>query len=308
MGALIENFEEILNHFLEKKNQKFYKEYKFIVDNIDKVFIQYLPVINSRLRPAILVDGVFSFDAINNLYNQLIQNSNLLKSLSTPERIPLNIYALQYKNQKLVNEIYDTITSNLSSKEGYIRSTLFGNRLNFTSRCVITPLDGSYDIDDIVIPYNAALELLKPQVLRRLANLKKCTLTAATEIFNKAVLEFDSLVYKIMIDIIENGNVRMLLNRNPSINLGSILMVKIAGIKRDMSDLTVSLHNLILKPIGGDYDGDVLNFILLYGQEFIDLFAKFKPSHIMIDMDNGTFNKAFLPAKDTILGLESLFN
>ena len=40
-----------------------------------------------------------------------------------------------------------------------------------------------------------------------------------------------------------------------TINLGSMITLKCAGIKKDMADLTASIHNLILSPINGDYDG-----------------------------------------------------
>lgn len=93
-----------------------------------------------------------------------------------------------------------------------------------------------------------------------------------------------------------------------TINLGSMIILKCAGIKKDMADLTASIHNLILSPINGDYDGDVLNFIAIFGKEFCELFDKFSPATLMLDPDTGGFSRDFLPAKDTILGLETLFN
>lgn len=307
--AFIANFEQILGEFVTKKNTVGGDAaYHFLMENVEKVFINYFPVINSKLRPAIVINGEFSFDAINSLYNSIILNSNLLRGLTSPERIPLNILSLSYKNQTLINTVYENIISSISNKEGYIRSTLFGNRLNFTSRSVITPLSGDFNIDDAVIPYIAAVELFKPQIIRKLAKLKNITFVKADALWFKATLEFDSMVYKIMKELIKKDNVNLLINRNPTISLGSILFLRIRDIKTDLSDLTTSIHNLILKPLAADYDGDVLNFILVFSDRFTQMFDKFRPHNILVDIDTGGFNKAFLPSKDTLLGLESLFS
>ena len=53
---------------------------------------------------------------------------------------------------------------------------------------------------------------------------------------------------------------------------------------------------------------DVLNFIAIFGREFCELFDKFSTATLMLDPDTGGFSRDFLPAKDTILGLETLFN
>lgn len=302
-----ENFVDILTDFCERKSGK-EKEFHFIMENIDLIFTDYYPVINSKLRPAIVVDGEFSFDAINALYNGLILNCNLLKSLTSAENIPLNTQALAYKNQQILNNIYDNIITSLTHKDGYIRGTLLGNRLNFTSRTVIAPLSGDYAMDDAIIPYIGAVELFRPQIIRKLSILKKISYIKADQIWFEATLNFDPMVYKIVKEIISKNNVGMVINRNPTIGLGSILYLNIKDVKMDIMDKTTSIHNLILSCLGADYDGDVLNFIVIFSDQFNEMFEKFRPHNILVDVDTGGFNSAFLPAKDTLLGLESLFS
>lgn len=43
-------------------------------------------------------------------------------------------------------------------------------------------------------------------------------------------------------------------------------------------------------------------------KRFVDLFEGFNPYNIIVDPDTGLFNNDFLPAKDTMLGLDSLFH
>lgn len=219
MQKFIDNFDTILHAFYKKKPKdkrtKLVKDLEFILGNIDLVFISKYPIINVKLRPAVVIDNEFSFEAINNLYNSLINNSNTLKNLATNEQNELNILPFLYKNQLLINEVYTTILDNISAKNGYIRSTLFSNRINLSSRMVITPLTGDYDINDVVLPYNTALELFRPLIISKLSTLKNISYSEADKIFFKATLKFDSLVYKIADEIRQSDNVKILTNRNP---------------------------------------------------------------------------------------------
>jgi hypothetical protein len=58
-----------------------------------------------------------------------------------------------------------------------------------------------------------------------------------------------------MADIIKSDNIGIVINRNPTIAVGSMLYLKIKEIKKDINDLTASISNLILTPLNGDYDG-----------------------------------------------------
>lgn len=305
----IHNYKEILGYFNNKSKKSKQKEFDFVVEHEEYLFVSYFPIINSRLRPAVVINGEFSFDKINNNYNFLIQNSQYLDSLSLMEKNDLNILPLMYKSQIALNDIFTTIIENLSAKEGYIRNTIFGSRLNFTSRMVITPLPIGYDIDDVILPYSTALEFLKPQIIRRITELKKCNYSYANSIYFNATLNFSRFVFSIANTIIKENpeTFSIMINRNPTINIGSILNLKVRGIKEDIYDLTASIHNLILVPLNGDYDGDVLNFVAIFGLQFNKLFRKYRPSNILYSPASGKFNKAFLPTKDTILGLETLF-
>jgi DNA-directed RNA polymerase subunit beta' len=303
-----EEFDHILKEFLQKKKQKVVNDYEFIMKYREYIFIDKFPIINSKLRPATLINNDLDYHEINNYYNGLIKNSETIESLTDIEATDFNILALMYKNQELVNLVSDSIISELSNKEGYIRNSLFGSRLNFTARCVITPLPGGYQMNDIVIPYIVALELLKPIVIRRIQKLKKITLFKANKVWFEGTLKFDKFIHKVMIEIINTENIRLLLNRNPTIAVGSILLMKIKDIKTDYDDLTSSINNLILNNIGGDYDGDVLNHVMIFGKEFIELFEPFTPSQTIIDVGTGRMSNNFVPTKDVALGMNTLLN
>lgn len=208
------NFEEILKEFYERKSSKRVKEYKFIIENLENVFITKIPVINSKLRPAMLNGTEYQFDVINNFYNTLIRSYDVINNMSEMEQTELAVLNFIYRNQNAINDIFLNIINNLNSKEGEIRGSLLGNRLNFTSRCVITPLSRGYKMDEILLPYKCALELFKPVLLNKLMKLKNINIFQALK-YISSNSGFNQIIYNLMNDIIKDGNVSVILNRNP---------------------------------------------------------------------------------------------
>ena len=93
----------------------------------------------------------------------------------------------------------------------------------------------------------------------------------------RAAYKMDEYVYNIMNYIIEKEHPRILLNRNPTINLYSMLMLKIRRVKHDWKRTTLSVPLFILPGLNADFDGDILNMIALTQPEFIRMFRKFDP-------------------------------
>lgn len=309
MKRFIDNMDDIVAHFLSKKKDcSKKKDWEFFLANADIAFIDKFPIINSRLRPGSVINGEFQFDEINNLYNAMIRNSNTLEGMTEIESTDANRLPLIFKNQMLVNEVFDTILETLSNKEGFIRNSLVGSRLNLSARNVITPLSGKYGMDECTIPYKTAIELMKPLIIRKLCKIKRVTISQALRIWFDATLTYSKLVHTIMRDIAKNENVKIILNRNPTISVGSMLLLDIADIKEDMSDVTLSISNLVLPCFAADYDGDVMNIVLVVSKRFVSMFERLRPSNLMIDCDTGEFNEKFAPFKDIQVGIQSLLN
>ena len=220
IGAVkfFENFDDIILEFVNKKKNKVLNDYKFILKYKHLLLIDKFPIINSKLRPALMINSDLEYHEINNHYNGLIKNSNILKELTAIEETELNVNGLINKNQELVNNIFESIITELSNKTGYIRNNMCGNRTNFSSRLVISPLSGEFSMDEIVLPYVAGMELLKPVIIRKIKLLKKVNTYKASQIWSDGLLKFDKFLHKIMSDIIKSDNVRILLNRNPTLS------------------------------------------------------------------------------------------
>ena len=158
------------------------------------------------------------------------------------------------------------------------------------------------------MPYLTFLELYKFQIINIIQKADGINYNEALGIFNRAAMQFDDWVYLIMKEMVvkTKGGMMILLNRNPTINHGSIMLLRISDVKKAYNDVTISISNNILAPLGGDYDGDTLNIIPLMDNKFKRTFALFNPKNMMISNDDFRFNQAMGLDKDLLLGVSSL--
>jgi hypothetical protein len=280
---------------------------EMIMENADKVFITKIPMFSSSLRPAIMIKDALVTDELNNTLNMIVSQSNLIKEASEEERTEIFVLPLLYNIQELVNQLFDGVIAKIKSKGGFIRNNVMSNRLNFSGRAVITPLHGSYDVDDIVLPYLMMMELYRFHLINLTQVTKGVGLGEADRLWHRALSEHDADMASLMNELITKtkDGLKILFNRNPTINFGSILLLRVAGVKKDYHDLTASINNLILKPLGADYDGDTLNIVPIMDNRMKRAFEVFSPKRMFINRNDGLFNESLSLDKDMILGLSS---
>lgn len=310
---------EFKNRFLEmfeKYANKSKPEYKVIKDMYDNgtLFISKFPVFNPRIRPAVLLHNTLIYDDINKYYNLIIKYNNEISNLRLEETDKEDgilskleiLYQIQFNCNKVVEAI---IESFLKGKRGLFRRIMIGARLNFSSRLLIVPKpDGS--LDSIDIPYVAFLELYKYFLVNLIYSTENISPNEALQRIEDAKNYFDPKIYKYMLELKDKTNLgcQFLIDRNPTINIGSIILVKLDKIKTDYNDLTMSLSNNVLACLGADFDGDVLNLIPIFTTDQKKAFENFKPSKLIISKNDGKFNRDFQFDKDQKLGLWNLVN
>jgi len=253
------------------KNSKYEKKEiikDIILQNKDKVFINKVPVFDTMLRPASITfkdKPIYRFDEINNSYNFIIKLSEVInkeKNLKNQNK-EITILPNLYEIQLNLNTVCNKIIENLAGKTGFIRNSVLGNRLNFSSRCVITPLPPGYDICDIVLPYIPFVELYSFHLMNMISKMDNISLLKAQKIVLEAEANYDQRVFKLCQELVKRTKHGLLCLgiRNPTIARGSVLCHRIAGIKEDPTDFTASVHNNILQLIAGDYDGILTLYI-----------------------------------------------
>lgn len=304
---LREEFDDIV----EKYGDKNVPEYQFIMENRDILFISKLPIFTSKIRPAMLVNGnTVVSDGINDIYNFIIKYSNELKDSNVDIEGELQIVKLLSNLQDYVNQLSKAIIDGfLKQKKGFLRNNMMGTRINYSARNVIGPLVG-YRIDSVAIPYKTYLELYKKQIINIIVRVKGISYLKATNIWRQATTKFDPEVYKYMVELNRKSKYGqyILLNRNPSISVGSVLRLRIEIIKDDYDDMTLEISNNLLPSLSGDYDGDVLNIVPLFNRRLIEAFECFTPAKLLIHPNDGKFNKDFSLEKEQKLGIFILNN
>ena len=266
--GLIE-FRKRFPELLEKYGKKDIKEYLTVkkVYEEGKLFTNIFPVFSSKLRPAMLIPGTatnkdvtLKYDDINKIYNFIIEYSNKINAIvgdDDDDDVKLRklnlLYSLQMYSNNVVTSIIDTF---LKGKKGIFRKLVASTRVNFSSRNVITPFPDA-EMDKVYMPYKTFLELYRFLLINIIVKTEKISYNKANEYFCKCRHRFDKKMYRYMNELLNKSKdgLKILLNRNPTINIGSILVLNIGGIKEDFNDLTLSLSNSVLSGFNADFDG-----------------------------------------------------
>ena len=304
MIEFMNRFDEILDFFYQKKKEK-RDIYEFIKENRNKVFTSCLPCITLILRPIILGDEDFQYTKINTKYSIL---SSKIYSLNHKYRDIDNI------NEKIVNirlfeiqsvyaQIDKKLTESLNKKSGLIRANIHGVRCDHGTRAVIKPLNKG-KINEVEFPYLGFLYMYKPEIINLLCKLDNLTINEAYMIWLKATTKFNKKIYGIMQYIIKSYKPKILLNRNPTINFGSIMRMTIRKVKKDYNDLTISIPINVCKAFNADFDGDALNSLSLKDAELVAGYEIYDPRlNMLISKNDGLFNNNFNLIKDQIICL-----
>jgi hypothetical protein len=234
------------------------QSYEFILANLDLLFVSKLPVYSAILRPATMIKQKFTFAQECVDFNQIIADAAALRGKRRIERGPLSELGLLFEIQCLAVKIYDKISSILVGKTGFLRGTLLGSRVNYSVRTVISPVpaESGFGMHELRYPYLAAVEVFKFEIINLLSR-STGTYAEAQRIWSEATLGFSERVWEVLCELAERteGGLSVLLNRNPTIQIGSILYCVIREVKRDYWDCTLNVSNNVLQLLGGDYDG-----------------------------------------------------
>ena len=162
---------------------------------------------------------------------------NLAESLKNCNPIELDFHMMRL--QIKVNKLWDYDFESMHGKEGIIRDMLLGGSLNYTARNVIIPCPSLRD-NEIDLSYHTFRELFKPKIISYLQMYEDISLAKAEDIWESSFI-FNEKVYAIMEMIVENDDIGILINRNPTLNYYSMLLMKIRRIKRSGVDYCLSV-------------------------------------------------------------------
>lgn len=299
-----EKFREIIDYFYRKKPNK--KDvYDDIVENESIIFTHSIPVYTTQLRIAKVENKRFTFEKTNADFNLLAKLAAIVKK---DERVVHNSYKAKNKllwdMQCKIGSLTTEIIATLAGKKGVIRSTIAG-RVAFSSRSVIAPTRN--DMDSITLPYFGLVILLEQVLVNIIQKSYNITYSQAYKIWYYASLKMDPRVKEIIDNLIKAKKIRTLINRNPTIGYESMVYQNVI----ECTDgFTMGINTFILKGLNGDFDGDTLNILLLYNDEFANACEEiYKPSNAFcISRNDGMMNKNINIFKDTAINLNSFID
>lgn len=242
-------FDEVMEFYRNKFPNKI-EHYNRLMENKDKIFTHSIPVYTIHLRPVRVEGENLVFEGTNAIYNMVAKlvsqiNRDNLKIFRKAKLKKILLYELQTK----VMELYAEIEAILAKKKGIVRN-LFGGRYNFTSRSVIVSKP-ELRIDQIILSYHVLVKVLQQTIINIIKKSYNVNLSVAYDIWYRAVLEPNPRIVDIINNIIKSNpeGIPFIINRNPSINYGSILQMYCIGMS---FSFTMAIPLQILSPLAAD--------------------------------------------------------
>lgn len=228
------------------------------------MIISVLPVIPPALRPMIQLEGGrFATSDLNELYRRIITRNNRLLRL-----LEIDAPQLIIRNEKrMLQEAVDTLIDNgkrgklalsgnnrplkslsdiIKGKHGRFRQNLLGKRVDYSGRSVIV-IGPELKINQCGLPYEMAIELFQPFVIRELINQG---LASNMKVAKNLIQQKEPLIDPVLKQVISNHPI--FLNRAPTLHrLGIQAFEPILVHGR-----AIKLHPLVCSAFNADFDGD----------------------------------------------------
>lgn len=262
-----ERFDEIMMFYLKKNrsNQKKRELFFFIMSRRNQVFTHSIPVYSSHLRPFVIRGTEIKYSDDDKLFKHIFTNSKMLNDKYELERKitaakkKRNINSVQYLRKENIlfsiqsdlDKLWNSSFELIKKKTGIIRDKILGGRLDMSARNVIVP-DKDLRPDEIKLGYTTFLELYKLEIISILVNMLDIDHPKAWNMWKDATINFNEQIYKVMQYMVKNRNIICEINRNPTINYGSILVMKVKEVIPDINDYTMSLPESVLTLLNAD--------------------------------------------------------
>ncbi len=224
LAAESESLREIIKTGKGQKKTRALKRLKVVQAFLESgnspvgMVLDAVPVIPPDLRPMVQLDGGrFATSDLNDLYRRVINRNNRLKRLL-----------------------------DLGAPEIIVRQNLLGKRVDYSGRSVIV-VGPQLKMHQCGLPKAMALELFKPFVMKRLADLEHAQNVKSAK---RMVERQRPVVWDVLEEVIKEHPV--LLNRAPTLHRLGIQAFE----PQLIEGKAIQLHPLVCSAFNADFDGD----------------------------------------------------
>ena len=220
----------------------------------DVLFTRHLPILNSSLHARkkngetlTYVDQT-SKDLLEAIIDMNAESYRQKSSTVSAFQSAKSLYSIYSKMIEYYNKL---VKLKLGRKQGILRKHCYGSRIHHSFRAVVVPQAIPMPLDEILLPWGVIVNGLKPIILNFLMHRHNKTFNEAIEIFFSALVNYNELVDQCLMDYIKecpDGKGMVILGRNPTLAVGSILQLFYRDYKRDPHDETVGINACIVAP------------------------------------------------------------
>jgi hypothetical protein len=294
INYFIEHFDTacqvLLDHQLVRPIVRRKRTEQFIEENRHRFFPKYLPIPNrsifvtEKTPIGTYADNVM-YSAIDAVRTMTSLDSGIMPST---QRVKENRTVKVV--QQLSSYYMDFTKNNLSKKPGMFRRQVYGSRLDFSGRAVISSLSHPHRYDELHFPWGLAVMMLKTHITSKLLK-RGMTPSQAEELLMVHTTRYHPLLDTIFQELLEEspqGRIPVIFQRNPSLVRGSAQQLYISRIKgcgnpEEVGINTISFSVLALAAPNADFDGDEMNCELLIDQEELKAFSRLAPHLGVLD-------------------------
>lgn len=196
-----------------------------------------------------------------------------------------------------------SLSERLGGKKGVFRCEAEGTTLPFCGRACATP-NAQLPYDECEIPPRIAVDIFRPTITKVLKD-RGFTPEQIKEVISDAKGRQENvtpITKNLIQSCMDEGNVRVLLNRQPSLHSASL-----QGFKPRLSnDHTIHTNPIVAQGYNLDFDGDTLSCVGVNNEEIaMKVDAELHPSKFKYEPRN-TQSLMMQPRKDSLFGLMSV--
>ncbi len=256
------------------------------------LFTRKLAILHSSLHP--LKSGGKSLKYTDQISGDILKavidlswETHRLMSMSTSEK-KLNI-SLHGIYQSVIAYYHKLVELKLGGKGGLLRKHDFGSRIHGSFRTVaISHGQLIRPADQVILPWKIMVSSLRIIIYNFLMSRFHYSAERSIQTVTAAMVRYDPVVnqcIEMMRDECPEKSFHILINRNPTINLGSIMSMRCVEWFTDPKKEVMAISPMVVKPGNIDFDGDELNGAFVFENYLRQTFDVIHPSSLMLSTE-----------------------